>query len=111
MTAEKRLGTPHREAVPANDADGASLDAALHELRAVVWRPANEPANAARLQRVLHAVCASARAAELPPERLLVRVKQTLESVPAVTEAEVYRRADVNARIVTTTINTFFQSE
>ena len=87
------------------------LDEALNSLRNVLSRHVDDGLVHAAVSEQVRAVCAKAREANVPPERLLVRLKQTFDTLPASGEADLNRRADLRDAVVTSVIRGYFSSE
>jgi hypothetical protein len=102
--------SPHSQRV-SGVASLTPLDTALHDFRAMLagqsdlWRADATPA---QLRAAVRSVCALAREANLPPERLLVRLKGTLDTLPTAIFADDYENSDLREHVVSMAIDAYF---
>ncbi len=83
------------------------VDDALHMIRRVLRRRADDTAIIADLRLPIDVLCTRARGEQLPPERLLTRMKETLKVIPKRAGGD---DEELRTRIVTLMIDTYFSS-
>lgn len=95
-----------------NSSEGAgphSADEALAALRvALLANPPRDASGLASVREPLRDLCRCARAEGLEPERLLIRLKQTMDSLPELASGLHGGHSEMRIRIVSFAIDTYF---
>jgi hypothetical protein len=86
------------------------VDDAFVALRAALEANARDNAGFADVRAPLHQLCRSARDEGVPPERLVVRLKQTIDAMPEFANARFDEQTEMRGRIVSFVIDAYFSA-
>jgi hypothetical protein len=81
---------------------------ALAGLRSAVDREVKHPEVSREIRSQITSVCREARAARIEPERVLVRVKDTLRDSTALSSIDPELRSEVTSSVISLTIASYF---
>ena len=94
--------------IPDVDKQPTSIPAALMAVQEAVQLHAREGSGVEYLRKPVRSLCVLAQQTGMPPQKLVVELKQALSVVPEVHNMAYERRDDVRKRVVALAIQSYF---